>query len=526
LSLHIEQGIRSASVRSINKHSRYHLVVPLLKSKDARGRHTGLTCITGMSKGKALPTAQLTDEMFNLVADMINDPDEAWWVVEAALNAMGRARSDLIAPYVKRLSYWLRHDDWWLRKAAMTALTPVATDKRFYKQILPIIGKMIATNERAVALNPVSGIVRKLQTSDPEVQQFAVKVLGQSYIEFPTTLAAPGGQDLSDGVAYLLKGIASNLADAPGGFDALYEVSAKRFPEQSLPHKELYMKADSSKFGSKVQAALKPIILKQLIPEYIAAGNHIRSNREYLHAEARSSEPLKWNFYYREPRMAELVRLYNRIGVHEYDWHLFGPDLNEIKWDYYMFDPPEEKLWAPGARYRKVTYPKRMENWFAPEFDATKAGWKSGWAPFGQCDGKPEICGRKCRYSFCRHDEPIRTLWDKEVLIMRTKIKFPAFKEGYCYRLLVGGMSNVNRGEGYRVYVDGKQMMERDRGVGRREGGRPLCFYIDKGWWTDFEDEVTIAATSFLQFNFKTSKTQQHFSIWLQEMKAPPLGEK
>jgi hypothetical protein len=271
---------------------------------------------------------------------------------------------------------------------------------------------------------------------------------------------------------------------------------------------------------------MKPIVLEELIPEFIAAANHVRANRDYLKDEANSTRPYKWGFYYREPRMAELVRLYNRIGIHDYDWHVFGPDLNEIKWDYHTFDPAEKKLWAPGARYRKVTYPKGMENWFATDFDAKMAGWKSGFAPFGQVDGEKVTDGSRCRFSFCRHDEPVQTFWDNEVLIMRGKIKFPPFKEGHRYRLLIGGMSNVNRGEGYRVYVNGKQMMERDRGVGKREGGQPLTYYIDKAWWPDFEEEVTIAATSFLQFNFRTMKRKQHFSIWLEEMKVPPLGEK
>lgn len=138
---HIDQGIRSASARAINNAGRTHLVVPLLKSRDPRGRHAGVTCITGMFKGRGMPTDQITDEMFGLVAGMINDPDEAWWVVQGALNALGRARPELIAPHVDRLSFWLKHDDWWLRKGAMIALTPVATDKRFYKLILPVISK-------------------------------------------------------------------------------------------------------------------------------------------------------------------------------------------------------------------------------------------------------------------------------------------------------------------------------------------------------------------------------------------------
>ena len=514
---HPEIAIRRYASDTIKAKGRDDLTVELLKSKDPRVRHAGIMAIN---------KRRLSDEMVELMLDMVNDHDESWCVTLCAMEVLGSARAELIVPHVDRLVYWLKHDDWWINRAAMTALTKASADKRYYKTILPIIGEMVTRNTRAVALSPLYGIVKELQKADPEVQAFAIKTFSKSYTQFPDVLRNKSGAELPSAVEFLLGGIANNLAALPGGYDALFTVAKKRSPDKSLPHKEIFMKADASKFGPKVKEAMKPIVLEELIPEYIAAANHVRANSDYLNDEANSTKPYKWGFYYREPRMAELVRMYNRIDVHDYDWHVFGPDLNEIKWDYHTFDPDEKKLWAKGARYRKVTYPKGMENWFAMDFDAKKAGWESGFAPFGQVDGKKVTDGSRCRYSFCRHDEPVQTFWDKEVLIMRGKIKFPSFKEGYRYRLLIGGMSNVNRGEGYRVYVNGKQMMERDRGVGKREGGQPLTYYIDKAWWPGFEKEVTIAATSFLQLNSRTMKRKQHFSIWLEEMKVPPLGKK
>jgi len=109
---------------------------------------------------------------------------------------------------------------------------------------------------------------------------------------------------------------------------------------------------------------------------------------------------------------------------------------------------------------------------------------------------------------------------------MRTRITFPPFKEGHRYRLIVGGMTHVPSGEGYRFYVNGKLMKERNRGIGRREGGQPQGYVIDKAWWPDFENEVTIAAIGFIH-NFggkhASGVKRQHFSIWMQEAKSPPL---
>jgi len=222
--------------------------------------------------------------------------------------------------------------------------------------------------------------------------------------------------------------------------------------------------------------------------------------------------------------MPELVRLYNRLGVKDYDWHDIGPAMTEMKWDYHTFDPADHKLPGTGARYRKETYPAGMENWFAPDFDAAKAGWKQGLQPFGQENGKLVTEKQPCPMDYCRCGSPMQTFWDKEVLVVRGTFTFPKFREGYRYRLLVGNMSNVGRGEGFRVYVNGKQMLERDRGIGRREGGTPTCFYIDKSWWPEFDKPVTIAATSFLQIE-NGGIRRNRFLVWLQEMKSPPVEQ-
>ena len=513
---HPEIAIRRYASDTIRSIGRDDLTLELLKSKDPRVRHAGIMAIN---------KKQLSDEMVKLLLGMVNDNDESWWVTLCAMDVLGSARAELIVPHVDRLVFWLKHDEWWINRAAMTSLTKVATDKRYYKKILPIVGDMVTRNTRAVAISPLRGIINELRSADPEVQAFAIKVLSKSYTEFPDVIRNKSGAELPSSVEFLLGDIASNLATLPGGLEALFTVSTKRYPDEALPHQELFMKADASKFGPKVKEAMKPIVLEKLIPEYIAAKNHVRKNIDYLNDEANSTKPFKWGFYYREPRMAEVLRLYNRIGIHDYDWHLLQPDLINAKWDYHTFDPPEEKLWAPGVRYRKVTYPKGMENWFAVDFDAKKAGWKSGHTPFGQSDGKLITKQRGC-HSFCRCGEPMKTFWDKEVLLMRTKVKVGEFKEGHRYRLVIGGMSHGNRGEGFKIYIDGKQLMEQKAGVGMRDGGKPICYYIDKAWWPDFKSgEVLIAATSFLRFDKHSQTRANHFSVWIEEMKVPTIPE-
>ena len=56
----------------------------------------------------------------------------------------------------------------------------------------------------------------------------------------------------------------------------------KRYPDQSLPHKELFFNADLSKLGPEVKKQVNAVIRDQLIPEYVA------SNIVPLMAEVRS----------------------------------------------------------------------------------------------------------------------------------------------------------------------------------------------------------------------------------------------
>ena len=524
---HPDQGVREMSAGAIAAQSRDHLIVELLRDKDPRPRQAATIAINGFrKKGEVGPVERLTDEMTGLLVGMINDPDESWWVVTNALPCLGMAKPELLAPHVDRLCHWLEHDDWWLRRGAILALDGLATDERFAPKILPIVGRLLATNRTMTMAYTLSGLVGQLENAKPEVRALAVKTLGQAYADFPKTMAAPGGADMNSAAEAIVAEHARGLSKAPGGMDELFTRGRLRYPDTSLPHQKLFLEADPAKFGPELQGAMKQIIRDRVIPEFLGKATHLASNRKLLLEEAASGKPLVDGMYYPEPRSDALVRLYNRMGVHDYDWHDFGPALNTMRWDYYSFDPQDGRLPGTGTRYRAVAYPPGMENWFAPEFDAQKAGWKSGLQPFGQAQGQLVSVPGKCpgALDFCRCGEPMQTLWEKEVLLMRGTFNYPKLREGHRYQLLVGGMSHVGGGEGFRIYVNGKPMFERERGVGKREGGKPIAYAIEKKWWPEFDAPVTIAATSFLQVE-QGDVRKNKFFVWIQEMKMPPVEE-
>jgi len=269
------------------------------------------------------------------------------------------------------------------------------------------------------------------------------------------------------------------------------------------------------------KAALGPIILDGMMPSYIADPR----NNAALLSEAGGERPTRVSQFLRGT-MYRLTSFYRAAGINDYDWHLFGPDLKNMEWEYFSFDPPETMPREKGNRYRKVTYPAGMANWFAREFDAKKAGWKSGLPPFGQLDGKLAPLSDQCNAPFCLCSQPPKTLWEKEVLLVRGTFEIPPLKEGHRYRIVVGGSAHVNAGEGYAIYVNGKLLAESSAGVGKRQGGQPRGGHI----YNDFRDEfkggkVTIAAKSFLRYNNPRGiiPPRGHLTLWMEDAKIPPV---
>lgn len=272
------------------------------------------------------------------------------------------------------------------------------------------------------------------------------------------------------------------------------------------------------------RAKLAPIILDGIVPAYIASPE----NQPSIAAEAKGERPQRPNQFLRDSIDA-LVSCYNAAGIHDYDWKVFGKDLRDAEWDCFTFDPPETRPKEQPNRYRKVTYPAGMENWIAPDFDAAKTAWKMSLPPFGQLDGKLEPLGACERTGGgCGCGEKPRTLWEKEVIMIRGTFDVPAFKDGHRYRFVVGGSNHVMSGEGYAIYANGKLIAESTSGVPNRAGGQPRGGHVYADLRGEFKGgKVTLAATSFLQFNKKGAEIppRGHLTVWIEEQKLPPLGE-
>ena len=281
--------------------------------------------------------------------------------------------------------------------------------------------------------------------------------------------------------------------------------------------------------------ALKPIIMEEMVPGFIEAA-FAPNGRGSLKGIVMGERPAKMPADIRSD-LDTLIEYYDIAGVRGYEWGPFGPDLRTAEWSYFSLDPPEKQELAKSDRFREITFPDGMENWFAPEFDPEKAGWKSARAPFGRMGDKLDRRRPSCNGSHCGCSEIPATLWEKEVLLMRRTFQVPAVRKGHAYRLILGGAGCDRSGEGFAVYVNGKLLTQVNGGFFRYSGIRGAYLYDDI--LPEFDGgPVTIAVINFLRYTHFRNVTNYHgphpdfqgqqvppnghVSLWIEEAKLSP----
>lgn len=505
------------------------LIEEFARSEDPRIRNAGLRAIADQFD----PAADWAPGFFQIAIERLSDPNESWWVKDAALAIVGKDTADRIVPHVDLLIPYLEHQEQWLQNGALNALAKVVVDERCYKKVLPAIGKLLRSCERySTTGGPLVTIRANLAQAGPEAKKLAIEILGKTFEGYDAPKTWAGGQDISSVYDSHLGFLAASLGQVPGGLDVLYQLARERFPNDPLPYPEVFLDADPNQFGPKVKAALPPIILNKLIPAYV--GRNRKKLRALAAGETQSERPGGDGDV-----VDGLAGLYSRAGDDGYAWKMFM-DLRNAEWNYHTFDPiPAEQIpWdSVISRYRKVTMPAGMENWFTTDFDPAKAGWKTAKSPFGQYNGKiPDRpimkCLDTCVGPLCFAATKVNTYWDKEVLLMRGTFKVPPINDSSRFRLMVDDGSHPGAGGGYIIYINGKPLIESKNCAGRGSGDQPKGAFITKNFIGDFQQgKVTIALETFIRYNDKflavpTEKIPQgHMSIHLEEMKLPPMGD-
>jgi len=499
LLCHPEFDIRLMAAGQLNRYPA--LVTELLQAPDSRMRRIALEGII------RYPKELLTAENIEILWRIIDAPEESWYVVDGALLALKQVEPDAVLAHLDRLIYWLEHSEWWMSNSAMLILVRTAAAGHEVERITQAVAPIMAANQRYGRWSPwtMGPIVKE---AVPAAQPALLQMFASVYAAWPIPSDANPEPKHPESEAHFTTALATFMAGLPGGMDQLYTLSKKRFPQQTLAHRDVFINSDQIESNPAMQKALVPIVRDELIPQFVA------QNRRNLE---------------RGEKLEELAGLYNRIGVHDYDWQEYGPKRSDMEWNYHSFDPVEPPPLGQEknrlGRYREVSYPAGMENWFKPDFDAAAAGWKRGKSPFASFDGQLRPFG-KCIGGFCGCGESPNTLWEKEVLLINGNFTLPPFEEGNLYRVLVGGMSHVGAGDGCRVYANGREIFSRKTSVDRRAGGVPVNAQIPKDRWPDFTNgTVNLAATGFMHYHEKNKEYGNYLTVFIQRMKLPPMGE-
>lgn len=228
---HPEYDLRSMAMDQVVRRGKVEMILPLLKSSDARLRQAGLLALTGMFKGSPMALDKITPEMNEQVVKMLNDPNESWWVVLHAIEALGRCDKSLIAPHRDRLLKLMEYKCTWIQTAAVCTLAKICTEPNHYKTVLPAIVKQAASfRVDSASGRSTRAIADAMKTASADVKTFADGILKKTYVSMPSVLKEPNtGAVLGGGGKVVKSRIGSIVQELPGGLDFV-----KKIPKTTL----------------------------------------------------------------------------------------------------------------------------------------------------------------------------------------------------------------------------------------------------------------------------------------------------
>jgi len=171
---HARCTIRMAAAKALCMNKRYAELEALLSDPDPRLRRAALDGIndnrpwfTAPTVGRhALPADEFTPAMAEAITRMLTDPEEAWFVVDGALNALSHAPVELIEKNIPHILKWTTHEDWWLRESAFNALMGLNEDEKLFTEYLPTAIDIMINEYR---YNPRHKMVQQLRKVLDEV---------------------------------------------------------------------------------------------------------------------------------------------------------------------------------------------------------------------------------------------------------------------------------------------------------------------------------------------------------------------
>ena len=110
----------------------------------------------------ALKPDEFTPAMQDAITTIMSDPEESWYVIDGALQALHHAPVELIKVNIPAILPWTTNEDWWLRESAFMALMGLRDDEQSFVENLPI---MIDVMIREGHYNPRVQMLKQLRSA-------------------------------------------------------------------------------------------------------------------------------------------------------------------------------------------------------------------------------------------------------------------------------------------------------------------------------------------------------------------------
>ena len=457
---HARYEVRTAAAKALCMNKRLGELETLLRDPDPRLRRAALDGINDYHSwflepavGKqALKAGEFTPAMCEAITRILSDPKEAWYVIDGALQALHHAPVALIRQNIPRILPWANHAEWWLRESAFMALMGLQDDEALFTQYLPTLTAIMA---KEYNFNPHFQMIQQLQKAmhnrSNDSPAGKLIIAGFAHAAKVSKVVPDVGplQRSREGTHNMVESALALIRQAPESAAALAELLAAS-GHLAVMDTTSFMKIIKGQDGdvSDRFVGLYPA-LATVAPE------QKKKLANILH-DAFLPELIKRYNTGKEPEadklldgIIELTRLKKPVV----GWHAVGtPAPAERIWRYHAFDPVAEKdqlLPRESKRFRDVTLPAGMDQWFSPGFD--DPAWKSGRAPIGV--GVFKAHGHGLMWTATPdHSFPNQSDWGAgEFLLMRTTFQVTD-PDDDCYRL------SILADQGYHIYLNGKKI--------------------------------------------------------------------
>ena len=215
------------------------------------------------------------------------------------------------------------------------------------------------TSASALTLGLLPGIRAKIKEAGPAVQQLAAETLKETYTGYAGVKTAPGGQDISS--PRRPPGMHRRLAGRRAGRTrcALRDRPRALSRTRSCPTRSSSCSADPEAFGPKLKKAITPIIMDELIPEFV--GRNRRSSCSWPPSKCstpdrggKGDQSTSWWPSTTGPAATTTTGTCSSTCARP-----SGPTIPSTR-----FAAEQVPLDQLVTRYREVTLPEGMENWF------------------------------------------------------------------------------------------------------------------------------------------------------------------